>query len=131
VVVRVVDPLLSAATGDQFDIFMFGHATNCHPIPRSMEDLMEEYPLGATVTIMGSESVLDVGGSHRGIITIVGDWASPARVPGVIPRRANGLLDFPEFSKLYEKHPGTTFSLEIARRNAHREWFEDYEYLRA
>jgi hypothetical protein len=131
VVVRVTAPLLSASVGDQFDIFVFGVAPDCSPVARGVQDLMEQYPRGSTVTIVGSATVRDVPRSRVGIVTSVNDWGSLARLPGAIPRRANGLLNFPEFAKLYEAHPGSGFSLEVAWRNTHRSWFEDYEYLRA
>jgi hypothetical protein len=131
VVVRVTEPLLSVHLGDQFDIFVFGVATDCHPISQAIQDLMEQYPRGSTVTIVASASVSSVAGEHQSIITSVDDWGSLARLPSAIPRRPSGLLDFREFATLYEDHPGGSFSIEIAWRNTHRSWFEDYEYLRA
>ena len=121
----VLEPLLSTRAGSSFDVYLFGSAPDCSPLPRSERDLAEQYPVGSTVTaILKPQEGVPLTTSADG-------WGHVARVPEPQPRTPDGLLDFKAFRGTYENQSESTFSFGVAWRNAHRGWFEDFEYLRA
>lgn len=131
IVVRVTAAVLSTSADQLITIYVFGDDAACRPIPRTFEDVSEQYPRGSEVTIIAARPEVTTEGSRTSIVANADDWGSLARVPDVAPRTSDGLLDFSALAKLYETHPAGSFSMAVAWRNTHRTAFEDYEYLRA
>jgi hypothetical protein len=117
--------------GDLVQVFPFACGTDCEDYPRELADIREQYPLGSKVAIVG-KYLLFQDGNAAGEVRIgcssVG-FGGAARIPKHTPQFSSGFLDFAAYSLSYENQL-KEFSIEVAWRNAHRSWFEDYEYIR-
>jgi len=125
--VTVVEALLASSVGSTFVIYLFGSAPDCSPIPRSEVDLREQYPLGSTVTIIADRPTSP---SSPVLVTAADNWGHVGSVIGSPARTSGGFLDFQAFQSTYEEESYSSFSMPAAWRDAKREWFEDFEYLR-
>ncbi len=129
--VRVSDAIAGSTAQSIMTVYLFRSAPDCSPSPRSLNELEAQYPVGSNVTVVtsGPQSLSDA--SSPSVVSNADDWGHVSRVPQSQPRTSEGLLDFTAFAGEYEHQPKQSFSLPLAWRNAHRSWFEDFEYVRA
>jgi hypothetical protein len=130
--VNVMEPLLSSTLAATVDVYLFGSTPDCSPRPRTVVDLTEQYPEGALVTVIARPEPLRTSGTTPVFVLVshADDWGHVSGVPSTPPRLPDGSLNFAEFSGTFEHQPAQGYSLPLAWRNVHRQWFEDYEYLR-
>jgi len=129
--VRVVTPLLASRADTPVEVYLFGSAPDCSPSARSLDDLREQYPVGAAVTVIGRASdPRPPNAAPPFVVSLADDWGHVAVVPATPPRTTEDVLDFGRFSRQHEEQPSQGFLLPVAWRNAHRTWYEDFEYLR-
>ena len=132
-VVEVADVVYGSLPDLVVAIFPLALDTACNPISNQKADLEQQYPIGSQVSVIGelSSARLRSSGNVRFISATPDAFAYISKRPADPPMAPDGVLDFRAFSKRYEEQPAVGFSLSLAWRNAHRAWFEDFEYFRA
>ena len=131
-VVTVVEPLLRAKVGETRRVYPLPDGPDCKPYAPASEDLRQQYPVDRLVSVVG-QPVLDGSealGNAAAVFSEANDFGHVGRLPAEGPARRDGLFDFRALQQQVEPQ-GPTFSLDVAWRNVHRSWYEDYEFLRA
>lgn len=126
--VAVSGSVLGALDQSHVNVYLFGYFIDCEEIPLRTKKL-EEYPTGAEVSIIAEARTLDSGKPY--LVARTKTFGFVALPPGFTPRTESGLLDFKLFRSSYEPNSSSEWSDQVARRNFHRQEFEDFEYLRA
>lgn len=122
--VRVDAPLVGAKAGSAVRLIPLGTGLDCGPTARDARDVREQYPVGARVSVVARAAPGDVGL----LWTQADDLGHVARIPDAVPRSEDGLLDFADHRR---STPRAEEGLASAWAKAHRNWFEDFEYVRA
>ena len=130
-IARVVTPVRASRADSSVEVYLFGSAPDCSPSARSLADLRDQYPVGNAVTVIGRSAAPRAPSALPSVVVSIADgWGHVAAVPANPPRTVEGSLDFSAFSQQHEEQALQGFSLPLAWRNAHRGWYEDFEYLR-
>ncbi len=127
-VIEIQEHLGGRGGGPTAQVFLLRVDPSCSAIPFDVEALGVQYPVGTVVTVVGEVRKVD---PSLVLVSSTEDFGHVAKVQKNAQRLARGDLDFSAMKEQYEEHPAGSFSLELAWRNAHRSWFEDFEYLRA
>ena len=125
VLLDVQDSDGSISLGSRVEVFPFAVGLGCEPIAGESDALEQQYPIGTRVVVVGN--VDQESRPYR--LLAVGEFGYLARVPEDRPRTPEGCLDFRSYGDSYESnsHP---YSFDVGWQNAHRGWYEDYEFLR-
>ena len=131
-VVKIKNVISNHVLTAEVEVFPLIDQISCDPSPSDLGDIEKRYPVGAIVAVMGRLlSSMDSSRPQRAqMATWPSDLGGVARIPEGVSRLANGFLDFHAFSATYEPNSYDHLSPDVAWRNAHRDWFEDYEFLR-
>jgi len=130
-VVRVETPLLRSTAGSSVVIYLFGSSSDCSPAPRSLTDLRAQYPAGERVTVVGEAPDGETqAGMATTLVSHADSWGHVSAVPRETTFTPEGVLDFSAFASLHEQQPKHGYSLALAWRNAHRNGYENFQYLR-
>lgn len=127
VVVDVQEQLLGSQA-ETVHVFLLRVDLACEPIPEVADMVSTQYPVGASVTVVGK--IRSVNPGHLTLVSSSESFGHLAQTPDSLLRTVSGALDFEEMRKQYEQNTYDTFSPEVAWRNAQRGWLEDFEYLR-
>ena len=131
-VVKITTTVSNPVQTPDVEVFPLADDISCESRPRDREVLTQQYPVGAAVAVLGRAlPTHDSGGAKRAqVVSWPEDLGGVARVTEALPRVASGFLDFNAFRSTYEPNSCDRFSLDVAWRNTHRSWYEDYEFLR-
>lgn len=125
VLLGVQDSVGSVARGSQLEVFPFVVGLGCEPMALEPDEVKKQYPVGSRVVVTGNVD----GDTTPYRLLAVGEFGYLARVPDERPRMPDGCIDFRSYKSFYasNSHP---YSFDVGWQNAHRSWYEDYEFLR-
>lgn len=120
---KVVDILTHSRVGTVVEVYPLDTGQDCQPVAEAPDEIRAQYPIGATVSVVGTIVALSpAGGPTVNVVATQADELGHiARVPQAVPRGREGYLDFRAYQDPHE---------ESDRSKAERSAFEDYEFLR-
>jgi len=134
IVVKVTSVVLNTVLSPAVEVYPLTDDVSCEAIPRGVRELEQQYPVSARVAVMGrlvpKLDEVPYDAIRVQVVTWPSDLGGAARVPAHVPMLASGRMDFDAFRATYEPNSYGQWSNEVAWRNTHRYWYEDYEFLR-
>jgi hypothetical protein len=126
--VRVVDPLVGVDRDTEVAVYSLPDGPDCKPYQPDVEETQREYPVDSLVSVVGRpvDSASATPARAQAVFAESNDFGQVARVPALSFDGTRDPFDFRAFEREYEQLPAKG----MLWRNAHRDWYADYRFLK-
>jgi hypothetical protein len=126
--VRVIDALVGVARDSEVAVYRLPDGPDCKPYEPEADEIQREYPVDSLVSVVGSpvDSAAATLGRAQAVFAESNDFGQIARVPSLSFDGTRDPFDFRAFEREYEQLPANG----MLWRNAQRDWYADYRFLK-